>query len=282
MALTYPQANTASPARVWGSIYAWAGFALMWVFWVCFLVFLADPRWAAAHWPLSTVESGGFSFHPLAAAIIDLSLVALFGLQHSVMARPWFKEQVLGRMPAAFERCTFVHAANLTLFVLIVFWQPIPIEIWDADPPLRQVLWAAFAAGWIILLFGALSFGIFDLLGIEQMRAWYRGKPAPGPRLKTGFLYRWLPHPMYVGVLLAMWATPRMSVGHMLLAASMTVYVLIALRYEKRDLAARFGAAYTRWRGTRLPYASAGTPGRSITIGRRGGYGPRRPILRRS
>ena len=82
--------------------------------------------------------------------------------------------------------------------------------------------------------------------------------PPPGPRLKTGLLYRWLPHPMYVGVLLAMWATQRMSVGHMLLSAGMTAHVLFAKRYEERDLAARFGTAYTRWRAPRFPSASAG------------------------
>jgi protein-S-isoprenylcysteine O-methyltransferase Ste14 len=150
----------------------------------------------------------------------------------------------------------FVHAANLALFALILFWQPIPIEIWRAPSPLREVLWAVFAAGWLILFFGALSFGMFDLLGTPQMRAWYRGVPPPRPLLRTSLLYRRLPHPMYVGVLLAMWATPRMTVGHMLLAAGMTVYVLIAVRYEERDFTARFGTAYTRWPVRRLPSTS--------------------------
>jgi protein-S-isoprenylcysteine O-methyltransferase Ste14 len=111
-------------------------------------------------------------------------------------------------------------------------------------------MWLAFAAGWVILLLGALSFGILDLLGIEQMRAWANGVPASKPRLKTGFLYRWLSHPMYVGVLLAMWATPQMTIGHVLLAAGMSLYVLIAMRYEERDLVARFGNSYARWRST--------------------------------
>jgi protein-S-isoprenylcysteine O-methyltransferase Ste14 len=214
-------------------------------------------RRSAADWPLPTVERGGIGLHAVLAALADLALIALFSLQHSVMARPWFKTTVMAGLPAAFERCTYVHAANLALFTLIVFWQPIPIEIWFAPSPVREILWVAFAAGWLILLFGALSFGIFDLLGIAQMRAWYRGGSPPRQRLKTGLLYRWLRHPMYVGVLLAMWATPRMTVGHMLLAAGMTVYVLIAMRYEERDLAARFGAAYTSWRVPRLPSTSA-------------------------
>jgi protein-S-isoprenylcysteine O-methyltransferase Ste14 len=215
---------------------------------VSFIIFLANSRWVAAYWPLPTIDSGPLTAHPSRAIAIDLALIGLFGLQHSVMARHWFKGCVMGRMPAAFERCTFIHTANLALFALIAFWQPIPIEVWSAQSPLRELLWLAFAAGLVILLLGALSFGLFDLLGIEQMRAWRRGAPPPAPQLKTGLLYRWLRHPMYVGVLLAIWSTPRMTVGHLLLAAGMTLYVLIAMRYEERDLLARFGMTYARWR----------------------------------
>jgi protein-S-isoprenylcysteine O-methyltransferase Ste14 len=111
------------------------------------------------------------------------------------------------------------------------------------------MLWVLFAGGWVLLFFGAWSFGIGELLGLEQMRAWQEGRPPPGPRLKTGRLYRWLRHPMYVGVLLGVWATPRMSIGHLLLALGLTGYVLIAMRYEERDLLQRFGARYGRWRG---------------------------------
>ena len=248
MALTYPRDLAGPPGRLLGPIYAWSGFAIMWAFWACFAVFLASPRWATLASPLPTVDEGGWVRHPLAAAGIDIALIALFGLQHSLMARPWFKRHVTGRLPAAFERCTYVHAANLALFALIVFWQPIPSLVWDLPAPLREAMWAAFAAGWLILLLGALSFGILELLGVEQMRAWYRGLPVPSSRLKTGLLYRLLPHPMYVGVLLAMWATPRMTLGHLLLAGGMTIYVLIAMRYEERDLARRFGHAYAHWR----------------------------------
>jgi protein-S-isoprenylcysteine O-methyltransferase Ste14 len=236
------------PGHLWGAVYAWSGFAVMWAFWVSFAIFLANPRWAAAYWPLPTIDGGPRTDHPSLAIAIDLALIGLFSVQHSVMARPWFKAWVMGRMPVALERCTFVHAANLALFALVTCWQPIPIEVWSIKSPLRDLLWAAFAAGWIILLLGALSFGIFDLFGIEQMRAWRRGTPPPTTQLKTGLLYRWLSHPMYVGVLLAIWATPRMTVGHLLLATGMTLYVLIAMRYEERDLLARFGMTYARWR----------------------------------
>jgi protein-S-isoprenylcysteine O-methyltransferase Ste14 len=187
--------------------------------------------------------------HPAVAALIDLALVIIFGLQHSVMARPWFKQRVMARMPEQLQRVTYVHMANAALFLLILLWQPIPIEIWNVeDAPAREMLWLLFAAGWVVLFLGAWSFGILDLLGIEHVIAWREGR-RHAPRLKTGFLYRWLRHPMYVGVLLGMWATPRMSFGHLLLALAMTGYVLIAMRYEERDLMQRFGSSYHRWRG---------------------------------
>jgi protein-S-isoprenylcysteine O-methyltransferase Ste14 len=182
------------------------------------------------------------------SVLIDLGLIALFGLQHSLMARPWFKAHVM-RMPAAFERCTYVHMANLALFLLIFFWHPIPVEVWQLRERMAQeALWIAFACGWLILLAGAWSFGIGDLLGLAQMREWVYRRPPPMLPLRTGGFYRWLRHPMYVGVLLGVWATPHMSVGHMLLALGLTIYVLIAVRYEERDLAEAFGALYRRWR----------------------------------
>lgn len=248
MALASFVLQTRSPKRLFGLAYAWSGFAVMWSFWVLFVIFLADPPWAVKFWPLPTVDAGGSANHYGIAATFDVLLISLFGLQHSAMARPWFKQRILGRLPAAFERCTFVHAANVALLTLIILWQPIPIEVWNVGPPWRAALWLLFAAGWAILLLGALSFGILDLLGVEQMRAWANGVAPERPRLKTGFVYRWLRHPMYIGVLLAMWATPQMTIGHLLLATGMALYVLIALRYEERDLAARFGSSYARWR----------------------------------
>jgi protein-S-isoprenylcysteine O-methyltransferase Ste14 len=234
---------------VFALAYAWAGVAVMWCFWVCFVIFLAEPRQVVAWWPLPTIDRNGSAQHPALAALIDLALVLLFGLQHSVMARPWFKLLVRGWMPEVLERGTYVHMANVALFALILFWQPIPLEFWNVeDTPARDLLWLLFAAGWAILFLGAWSFGMLELLGVEQVRAWREGRLHITP-LKTGLLYRWLRHPMYVGVLLGVWATPRMSFGHLLLALGLTAYVLIGRRYEERDLQRRFGSRYTRWRG---------------------------------
>ena len=234
-----------------GQIYAWSAFIIMWCFWISFVIFLASPPQVLRFWPLPTIDHGGVVAHPLSAAFINLTLISLFGLQHSVMARPWFKERWAASMPPAFERCRFVHMANLALFALIIFWQPIPIELWNVPHGwARDLLWIVFALGWLVLFAGAWSFGIYDLLGIDQMRRWCRGEPAAGPQLKTGRLYLWLRHPMYVGVLLGVWATPKMTFSHALLTVGFTLYVLIALHYEERDLAQRFGPSYARGRAT--------------------------------
>jgi protein-S-isoprenylcysteine O-methyltransferase Ste14 len=154
------------------------------------------------------------------------------------------------RVPPAFQRRTYVHMANLALFALIIFWQPIREDIWNIDDAIaRHVVWAAFVTGWLLLFMGAWSFGIGELLGLAQMRAWTEGRPVREPGLKTGWLYRWLRHPMYVGVLMGVWATPRMTFGHALLGLGLTGYVLIAMRYEERDLVKKFGIPYCHWRG---------------------------------
>jgi protein-S-isoprenylcysteine O-methyltransferase Ste14 len=230
----------------------WSAFAIMCAFWVCFVVFLASPRQIGPAWPFPTVDSGGlFEVGPWEAGLIDVALITLFGTQHSVMARPWFKQSVMASMPRAYERGTYVHLANAALFALIILWQPIQTEVWSIRGGLLDdAVWAAFAAGWIILFLGAWSFGIGDLLGLAQMRAWVTGREYC-QKLKTGRLYRWLRHPMYVGVLLGVWATPRMSLGHLLLALGLTAYVLIAMRYEERDLIATYGSRYLAWRTAR-------------------------------
>jgi methanethiol S-methyltransferase len=224
----------------------------MWAFWVSFVIFLASPRQLASTWPLPMVDRGGFFETGLwQAGLANVVLIIVFGLQHSVMARPWFKQSIMPAMPPAFERVAYVHLANVALFALIVLWQPVPTEVWSTRGGLiEDAVWTAFAAGWVLLFLGAWSFGIGDLLGLAQMRAWVDGRKYR-PKLKTGRLYRWLRHPMYVGVLLGVWATPRMSLGHLLLALGLTAYVLIAMRYEERDLIAAYGSRYLAWRTTR-------------------------------
>ena len=233
-----------------GLVFAWSGVVVMWLFWICFVIFLAQPARLMDWWPLPTIDRGGWVDSTAISLITDAALIALFGLQHSIMARPSFKH-LLG-MPEPFERCLFVHMANVALFTLILLWQPLPAELWSLPRGwLHDASWALFAAGWVILLLGAHSFGILELLGVRQMQQWADDRAAAPARLKTGLLYRWLQHPMYVGVLIGVWITPVMTAGHMLLAAGLTVYVLIGMRYEERDLEMLHGERYLTWRTTR-------------------------------
>jgi hypothetical protein len=136
------------PGRALG--YAWSGVVIMWAFWVSFVIFLSEPRQVLTWWPLPTIDRSSPVQPPFVAALVDLALVALFGLQHSIMARPWFKERVMGRIPPPLVRATYVHMANVALFMLILFWQPVPAEIWNVEDDVsRNLLWGLFAAGWI-------------------------------------------------------------------------------------------------------------------------------------
>ena len=233
--------------RAGGLAYALAAFVLTFVFFSWFVIFLGNLPKASKPWVDPTVDIGG-SLEPFAAAIVDIGLVALFGLQHSLMARPGFKAWWTRIVPKGLERATYTMAASLVGFVMLAFWQPIPLTIWHVSGPLAVPFWLLFAIGWTILLSAGITFNLFELLGVRQAWAWYQGRPIPPLTLKTHWLYDWMRHPMYVGVLLGLWMTPHMTAGHALMAATFTLYILIAMRYEERDLSASFGAPYQAWR----------------------------------
>jgi protein-S-isoprenylcysteine O-methyltransferase Ste14 len=234
--------------RIAGLAYAALAFIATFAFFSYFVVFLGNLPKPSNPWISPTVDVGG-TVEPLwLAALIDIGLVALFGLQHSVMARPGFKAWWTRVVPKGLERATYTMAASLVGFVMMVFWQPIPLTIWQVSGPFAVPFWLLFAIGWTILLSAGITFNLFELLGLRQAWAWYRGRPIPPLTLKTHWLYDWMRHPMYVGVLLGLWMTPHMTVGHALMAATFTLYILIAMRYEERDLSANFGAAYAAWR----------------------------------
>lgn len=239
-------------ARLAGLAYAHLAFLLTFAFFACFIIFLGNLPKPSKPWLDPTVDIGG-SLDLFAAALVDIGLVALFGLQHSLMARPGFKAWWTRIVPKGLERSTYVMAASLVGFIMMAFWQPIPIAIWHVSGPAAVPFWVLFAVGWTILLSAGISFNLFELLGVRQAWAWYHGKPTPPLTLKTHWLYDWMRHPMYVGVLLGLWMTPHMTVGHALMAASFTLYILIAMRYEERDLNANFGASYQAWREGACP-----------------------------
>jgi protein-S-isoprenylcysteine O-methyltransferase Ste14 len=194
------------------------------------------------------------------ALLGNLALIALFTLQHSIMARPQFKSRLTRYIPHALERTVYVYAACVAGFLLLVLWEPVPHAIWSIEHTASEVLlWAGFTCGWLLLAAGALSMDMFELLGLRQAWTYYLSRPSPRLSLKTTALYHLLSHPMYVGVLLGLWCTPSMTAGHLLLALALTGYIAVGVRLEERDLQRRFGAAYTAWR-TSSPTPSAGIP----------------------
>ena len=196
----------------------------------------------------STVDIGPAT--PLAgAAMVDLALIAIFGLQHSVMARRGFKAAWTEVVPAPIERSVYVVFSSLALILLFVAWRPLPAIVWSVSGPIGEgLLWALFAAGWLIVLLSTFLLNHFELFGLSQVWRNLRGRAAAAPQFRQPFFYKLVRHPLYSGFILAFWATPVMTVGHLLFAGGMTAYILIAIRHEERDLVGLFGRDYMDYR----------------------------------
>jgi protein-S-isoprenylcysteine O-methyltransferase Ste14 len=185
------------------------------------------------------------------ALLVNLALLTLFAMQHSVMARPAFKRAWQRIVPEPVERSTYVLASSLALLLLFWQWRPIGGVVWNVDAayaPLATLLRVVCAAGWLTVLGSTFLINHFDLFGLRQVWLNLRGTPytpvvfrAPGP-------YRWVRHPLYVGWLLAFWATPTMTVAHLVFALATTGYILGAIQLEERDLLAAHGETYRRYR----------------------------------
>jgi len=185
----------------------------------------------------------------LAALAIDLGLLLLFALQHSVMARPAFKRWWTQYVPEPAERSTYVLFTNLALIALFWQWRPLGGVIWDFEAvPLRVGMWTLCAAGWALVLGSTFLINHFDLFGLRQVVLFFRGEPYRPLPFKTPGPYRLVRHPLYVGWLLAFWATPTMSVAHLVFALGTTAYILVAIRFEERDLVRFHGAKYAEYR----------------------------------
>jgi protein-S-isoprenylcysteine O-methyltransferase Ste14 len=181
----------------------------------------------------------------LGAMAYDLLLIGLFGMQHSIMARPWFKRIWTRLIPPPIERSTYVLISSLFTFLLMWQWRGIGPVIWDVSNPLgRWTLWGLFATGWLLIPAASLMISHFDLFGTRQVWLYLRGRPYTALPFRTPLLYSRLRHPLYVGWALAFWATPTMSLGHLLFAGAMTLYMVIAARIEERDLVEHFGDLY--------------------------------------
>jgi protein-S-isoprenylcysteine O-methyltransferase Ste14 len=184
------------------------------------------------------------------ALVINLLLLALFGVQHSVMARPAFKRVWTRIVPEPIERATYVLVANIVTIVLMWQWRAIDIVVWNAENPLlRGLMWCLFATGWALVPLTSLMISHFDLFGTRQVWLHLRGRGYEALEFRTPYLYKHMRHPLYVGWMIAFWATPTMTVGHLVFASVLTGYmVLAAAMFEERDLAAYFGEKYESYR----------------------------------
>ena len=229
---------------------------------VAYVFFLATFSYAVAFiggfLAPKTIDSGAAG--PLGEAVaVNLLLLGVFAVQHSVMARRGFKRWWTRIVPPAVERSTYVLAATLALALLLWQWRPIPEPvIWRVENPLAvQALAAVFWLGWAILLLATFLINHFELFGLHQPFARLIGREIPQAEFRTPYLYRYVRHPIYLGFVLGMWAAPVMSAGHLLFAAGATGYILVGIWFEERDLIAQFGEHYRRYRtqvGMLLPF----------------------------
>ncbi len=196
-----------------------------------------------------SIDSGSVGA-PATALIIDALLLAVFAIQHSVMARPAFKRQWTRWVPPPLERSTYVLLASAALLLIYWQWRPLPAPAWSVTNPLAvAALGATFWLGWATLVISTFVINHFELFGLWQVYALARGKDSPAPRFEVRSIYRLVRHPIYLGFLLAFWSTPAMTVGHLFFAMATTGYILLGIYFEERDLIASFGDQYRRYRG---------------------------------
>jgi len=225
-----------------------------------------------------TIDTGAVV--PLAEAlIVNVLLMSVFAIQHSVMARKPFKQWWTQFVPKSVERSTYVLFSSLALILLYWQWRPIPAVVWDIDnAPIAMALTGLSLVGFLIVLTSSFLINHFELFGLHQVANNLTGATMPEPTFRTPLYYKFVRHPIYLGFIIAFWAAPTMTAGHLLLAAGMTVYMLLAVVFEERDLIAYFGHQYEEyrrqvpmfvpWRGPALLHVGTSTePGRSIAAG---------------
>ena len=217
----------------------------------CYLTFLVASLWAIGFvgnvFVPKTIDAGP-RVSLVNAVLIDVLLLGMFALQHSVMARSAFKQWWTKIIPPSIERSTYVLFASLLLLLLFWQWLPIPGTIWDVEQTAGGVfLQGLFWVGWLIVFLSTFLINHFDLFGLRQVYLNWRGAAYTHVEMKTPALYRLVRHPLMLGFLIAFWATPRMSAGHLLFSLATTAYILVGIYLEERDLLAAYGQAYQRY-----------------------------------
>ncbi len=197
---------------------------------------------------LKSIDSGPASTLS-EALLVNLALLGLFALQHSGMARQGFKRWWTRIVPQPTERSTYVLTSSLLLLLLFWQWRTVPGVVWEVESPAaKAILWLLFAMGWTQVLVSTVLIDHFDLFGLRQVYLFARGKAYESPAFEESSLYKYVRHPLLLGFIIAFWATPRMTVGHLIFAVATTGYMLIAIQLEEQDLLAFHGGAYEDYR----------------------------------
>jgi methanethiol S-methyltransferase len=189
------------------------------------------------------------SVFSMQSLLINCGLIVLFGIQHSVMAREFFKKRLTKLLPQPLERSLYVLASSIVLLVLMIFWQPMTVSLWQVENYVGTIiLWCSYALGWFLVFFSSFIINHFDLFGLRQVYFPFINKPYEDLPFQIKSLYKLIRHPLYLGILLGVWSTPSMSIGHLVLAVGFSVYIFIGMHFEEQDMIRIFGEKYIQYK----------------------------------
>src|SRR5512143_804952 len=226
--------------------------AAVWYGVACYLVFFATFLYAIGVIGNVVVPKsidGAADANFVRALLINIGLLGLFALQHSIMARQWFKRAWTRIVPPPVERSTYVLFSSIALLLLFRFWRPVGMVVWQVDSPGgRALIMDLFAIGWALVFVSTLLIDHFDLFGLRQVFLYFRNRPYTHSNFRTPLFYKFVRHPLYLGWLVVFWSAPRMTGAHLLFAAATTAYIFIAIQFEERDLVRIHGVSYQNYR----------------------------------